>query len=64
MWRPWKEGREGESVGRVGKGEETVGGGGTEVPLKELTGCQGARKGRRVPAARQGTLHLTPEGRE
>ena len=53
VWKPWKEGRnveeegrEGGSMGRVGKGEERMGGCGTEASLKELTGRQGARKGR------------------
>ena len=33
-------------MGKVGKGEESVGGSGTGASFKELTGRKGARKGR------------------
>ena len=41
-------------MGRVGKGEERVGGCGTEASLKELTGRQGARKGRGCAGGKEG----------
>ena len=48
------EGGEGRSGGRVGKEEERMGGCGTEASLKELTGRQGARKGRGCAGGKAG----------
>ena len=60
-------GRGGRKCGKgIGKGEERVGGCGTEASLKELTGRQGARKGRGGAGGKAGKeegvagrLHLT-----
>ena len=38
-------------MGKVAKGEESVGGSGTGASFKELTGRKGARKGEEVSAA-------------
>ena len=48
-----KPNREGRSVGKVGKGEESIGGG-TGASFKELTGRKGARKGRGGVGGREG----------
>ena len=41
-------------MGKVGKGEESVGGSGTGASFKELTGRKGARKGRGGVSGREG----------
>ena len=41
-------------MGKVGKGEESVGGSGTGASFKELTGRKGARKGRGGVGGREG----------
>ena len=41
-------------MGKVGKGEESVGGSGTGGSFKELTGRKGARKGRGRVGGREG----------
>ena len=41
-------------MGKVGKGEESVGGSGTGGSFKELTGRKGARKGRGGVGGREG----------